>query len=80
MTWTEQLRALKTDRKKWALILKNKKKVTVFLDNDCTYLYVNEDREQDTDAYEGVDFNEYLGASQGVVDLLLAVGIECEFV
>lgn len=69
---------LKTDKEKWKYLISNAKttKLRVFLDNDVTFVCdcTDEDNEQSE------TFDWYIGWSDGVQELLSAIGIPYECV
>lgn len=70
--------SLGTDKEKWTWVLNNKDKMelSVTLDNDNTLLIFGEDEEEGEHIYSA--FNDYLGHSYGVSELLSALGIESQ--
>lgn len=63
-----------TDKDRWRWVLQNQDKgFTVMLDNDDTFI-------QSEDGDTVLTFNEYLGWSEGVVNLLQVIGVRCECV
>ena len=64
-----------TGKEQWQIALRHKSEITVYLDNDLTYMVFNSDNQS-----EPVDFTfkKYLGCTVGAVDLLTAIGIKAE--
>jgi len=75
MSVLDEFDELKTDEEKWKFVLENQDKgITVKLDNDDTFITV----EDDDEGYG--HFHEYLGCSYGAVALLKALNVKCEYV
>ena len=71
----KELAALKTDKERWAYLLEKKDPfLLVLLDNDMTFVVDSETTEDE----ESVDFDTYVGWSDGVQILLDAAGIANE--
>lgn len=70
----EELRACKTDKERWRWLLDNKDSgLIVMLDNDDTFV-----SDPDDEGADVVQFDWYIGWSQGVIDLLDVLGIKAE--
>ena len=73
----EQFKKLKTDKERWKFLLRFPEAgLIVRLDNDLTFVEtLDAEDEKDT-----AEFDEYIGWSDGVQELLSAVGIKYECV
>lgn len=70
----EELRKIKKDQDKWKWLIANQDTgLIVNLDNDDTFVVDPNDEDSDP-----VDFIDYVGCSDGVQELLSAVGIKAE--
>lgn len=64
------------DIERWKWVKENQdKNITVFCDNDLTYISIESDNEEDSG-----DFDECIGWNDGVFSLLEACGIKAESV
>ena len=71
----EEFESLKTDEQKWKWVLANQdKNITIYCDNDDTYGQIDDYPD------EILQFNWYIGWSDGIFHLLKAVGIKAESV
>lgn len=69
---TEEKWAKMTDKDRWLWVLQNQDKgFTVMLDNDDTFI-MSDDRDT------VFTFDNYLGWSEGVFELLAVIGVRCE--
>ena len=77
----DKFNSLKTDMEKWAWLMENQDKgILVKCDNDYTYIEV-EGFDEESDGWDDTcfgDFDDYIGWSSGVFDLLKTVGIKAE--
>lgn len=74
-TYLEKFKALKTDKERWAFLISNPDcGLIVNLDNDDTFV-----TSENEDEYF-VNFDDYLGWSGGVFDLLGVIGIKAQSV
>lgn len=69
-----------SDLKKWKYVLKHKDEIEIFLDNDMTYGHFIADEATEENDWERatLDFDWYLGWSDGVQILLKAIGVKAE--
>lgn len=65
----EAFKKLKTDTERWVWLMKNKSDAVVYLDNDETYVMIDD---------EAVYFLESIGDMSGIWSLLDAVGIAAD--
>lgn len=66
---------LSNDSERWKFILENQDKgITVYCDTDSTVAVLEDD---DFGDYN-MDFNNYIGSSKGIFDLLVVVGIKAD--
>jgi len=71
-----EFQALSNDVDRWKWVINNQDTgVIVNLDNDETFITFKDENEED---YE--TFCYYIGWSDGVTELLEAIGVRCEFV
>jgi len=71
-----EFQALSNDVDRWKWVINNQDTgVIVNLDNDETFITFKDENEED---YE--TFCHYIGWSDGVTELLEAIGVRCEFV
>lgn len=61
---------------KWEFVLKYKKEIRLLLDNDSTTFFFLQ-QENDNEIYY-FNFDQYIGWSEGVFDLLEVLGIDAE--
>lgn len=66
-----------TDIGRWNLVLANKDKIRLMLDNDLTYAVFDGEKDEYGDTL-ALDFDTYIGWSDGVFLLLDALGIKAE--
>ena len=74
---------LQTDKQRWQYLLDNKLEQNlpnVMLDNDCTFVDFKDLEDEDTWETPSIMFDQYLGWSDGVFDLLSVIGIKHESV
>lgn len=66
-------------KSQWLFALEHKDRIKVNLDNDDTYItFLNEENFEDSDDMNILTFDNYIGNSAGVEDLLEAIGIKAE--
>ncbi|MDH3325863.1 MAG: hypothetical protein OEM38_03995 [Gammaproteobacteria bacterium] len=68
----EQIKAAETDKERWALVIANKDKVVITLDNDWTGVEMKDDAENYT------SFNSWIGIDKGINPLFEALGITAQ--
>jgi len=68
----EEFKAFKDDKQRWEWLINHKDQgVSLELDNDITMVICDESGEY-------ACFDDYIGYSAGVFDLMAAIGINCE--
>jgi hypothetical protein len=75
----KEFEALDNDVDRWKWVIENKEFVTVKLDNDDTFVIFRDEEDLDWDE-EGhiMDIMEYVGWSDGIFNLLRALGVAAE--
>lgn len=70
------------DTGRWKYVLEHKDEIEIFLDNDLTYGHFIADEANEDNDYERVmlDFDWYVGWSDGIQFLLRAAGIKAQSV
>ena len=68
-----------TSQEQWKWVLDNKEKISLIeLDNDVTYVSSVCFKEDDDEETGSVSMKTWLGRDEGITDLMLALGIECQ--
>ena len=72
----EDFNKLENDKARWGLVLANKSKLRLSLDNDDTMVIDDNATEDDENNYGS--FDNYVGWSYGVITLLNAIGLDAD--
>lgn len=73
-----EFKSLPNDVERWKWVVKNKDGgIVIVCDNDQTFLSFDHEPDDDSD-YITSEFDNYIGWSAGIFDLLKAVGIDAE--